>query len=93
MAVFSGQVQYKRNSSGKVTEAAIRMQVDPVSRDVILVEQETKTQLDFDVSGCFEGILQVDRKSVVGVWRKSGYARVADFSIFSAYQTAVDGRE
>jgi hypothetical protein len=82
LAEFVGEVNYRSGPNGRVTKAELRMRIDPQTRNVTLDEREIAKQADFDTGGRFHGTLQVDRRSVVGEWRKAGYTRVADFSIY-----------
>jgi len=85
-AIFSGKVVYTSQDSGRKTKSFLKMVIDVETRKVIISESASKEQKDFDTEGYFEGDLQADRVSIVGVWKKSGYDRVADFSIFDEYQ-------
>ena len=81
-AEFNGIVSYRSRKTGRTTKAALRMRINPQSRSVVMDEKELKKQADFDTSGRFYGELQQDNQSVIGEWRKAGYSRIADFSIY-----------
>ncbi len=83
-ALFSGKVTYIQ-SGDQNSEAYMQMTINTVTRKVVITESESKKQKNFDTQGKFYGELQADLLTIVGQWKKDGYNRVADFSIFDKY--------
>ena len=79
-ALFSGKVTYIQ-----LGEAYMQMTINTITRKVVITESESKKQKNFDTQGKFYGELQADLLTIVGQWKKDGYNRVADFSIFDKY--------